>query len=68
MQRRDFLNLAGAVPALNVLAAQTPKAAPAPAAKASAAAEYFEYAYVDVPAHQFHPLHAVPWLAKVFRI
>ena len=28
--------------------------------------EYFEYAYVDVPDHQFHPQHAVPWLAKQF--
>jgi len=30
--------------------------------------EYFEYAYVDVPMHQFHPQHAVPWLAKVFGV
>jgi dienelactone hydrolase len=30
--------------------------------------EYFEYAYVDVPMHQFHPQHAVPWLAKQFGV
>lgn len=28
--------------------------------------QYFEYAYVDVPAHRFRPNRAVPWLARVF--
>jgi len=30
--------------------------------------QYFAYAYVDPSLHRFRPHHAVPWLAKVFRM